>query len=113
MGAQKTFNKIHHLRLKKLLTPGLGLGGTKIKDLVVGATWPDISHPAWLVPSGVMHLDFPPEYAVPIMAKLGSSYWVFFQANLILLNHPHRPSLAKFFYFIEFLQSPFCTLTRG
>ena len=51
--------------------------------------------------------------AVPIMAKLGSSafactpgalgliliflmcLWLFFQAKLILINHPHRPSLAK------------------
>ena len=24
-----------------------------------------------------------------------SVFWLFFQANLILINHPHRPSSAK------------------
>ena len=69
--------------------------------------------------SGVLGVTTPPvsEYAVPIMAKLGtksfatlpvlrilyrcilldvsSVFWLFVQSNLILINHPHRLSLAK------------------
>ena len=26
---------------------------------------------------------------------VSSVFWLFFQDNLILINHPHRPSLAK------------------
>ena len=95
----------------KTLNTSLGRGGTKIKDPFVGATWLGFHLPAQ-VPSGVTHLYFP-ESTVPDKGKFGnkvlcphsrcfgsyfdvsSVFWLFFQANLILINHPHRPSLAK------------------
>ena len=30
-----------------------------------------------------------------VLFRVSSVFWLFFQANLILINHPHRPSLAK------------------
>ena len=30
-----------------------------------------------------------------VVVDVSSVFWLFFQANLILINHPHRPSLAK------------------
>ena len=92
----------------KILNTSLGLGGTKIKDQPVGIfhltarclqAWRNCPPP-------------PPGSTSPIMAKLGLSpvlrvlfwcnlfdvssvFWLLFQANLILINHLHRPSLAK------------------
>ena len=43
---------------KTLNTTSLGLGGTKIKDLVVGTTWLVFSPPR-LMPSDFTHLHFP------------------------------------------------------
>ena len=103
-------SSIHSTSLgSKTLNTSLGLGGTKIRDPVVGAPWPGF----FTSPLGAFRHDAPalsPESAIPIMAKLGSSplpalpvlqvlFWcnlfdvssvfcLFFQANLIILIDP-------------------------
>ena len=58
---QKSYHGNRRLstRLGSKTLNALGLGGTKIKDLVVGATWRLFTPPPRQVPSGVMHLHFP------------------------------------------------------
>ena len=46
--------------------------------------------------SGVFWLFFQANLIlIIILFDVSSVFWLFFQANLILVNHPHRPSLAK------------------
>ena len=101
----------------KLKSLDWGLNTTN-SHVVVGASG-YIFHPLpWPPPPlpGVMNLPFPslqftimkswessPLPTLPVIRVsffllyfyVSSVFWLFFQVNLILINHPHRPSLAK------------------
>ena len=77
---------VHPFRFKHFKHLILVYGGITIKDMVVGATYPGFLYyynngKAWMK-----------SFAWCNFVDVSSVVWLF---NLIIINHPHRPILAK------------------